>query len=82
MAALREITFVTGNADKLRELRTILEGVVNVVNKKIDLPELQGEVEDIIREKCKLAAAEVHFFTFSLRVWFKLLISYMHCFDV
>merc|ERR1712039_704979 len=28
----------------------------NITSQKIDLPELQGEPEDIAREKCKLAA--------------------------
>ena len=28
-------------------------------NEKLDLPELQGEPEDVAREKCKLAAERV-----------------------
>mmetsp|Transcript_32805 Transcript_32805/g.104617 ORF Transcript_32805/g.104617 Transcript_32805/m.104617 type:complete len:202 (-) Transcript_32805:458-1063(-) len=55
------ITFVTGNAKKLEEVVAILgrEGSLPfaVGNRKIDLPELQGEPEDIAREKCKVAAA-------------------------
>eukprot|EP00741_Cyanophora_paradoxa_P005748 tig00000946_g5570.t1 len=31
-----------------------------MVSKKIDRPELQGEPEDISREKCRIAAAEVN----------------------
>lgn len=61
------LTFVTGNAKKLEEVRAILgadakTGVVlpfDVVSQKIDLPELQGEPEDVAREKCLLAAREV-----------------------
>ena len=54
------ITFVTGNAKKLEEVKAILarEGELpfDVGNQKIDLPELQGEPDDIAKEKCKLAA--------------------------
>ena len=30
-----------------------------LVNQKVDLPELQGEPEEISAEKCKLAASQV-----------------------
>jgi len=58
------LTFVTGNAKKLEEVRSILrsgekELPFSVTNKKIDLPELQGLSADIALEKCKLAAASV-----------------------
>lgn len=55
------ITFVTGNCDKLREVSQILMSKTNVnpkfkiISKKLDLPELQGEPEDIARQKCELA---------------------------
>ena len=56
------VVFVTGNAKKLEEVRTILGGEdlpITLTSQKVDLPELQGEPEDISREKCKLAAAQV-----------------------
>eukprot|EP00181_Compsopogon_caeruleus_P003484 CAMPEP_0184680878 /NCGR_PEP_ID=MMETSP0312-20130426/3807_1 /TAXON_ID=31354 /ORGANISM="Compsopogon coeruleus, Strain SAG 36.94" /LENGTH=226 /DNA_ID=CAMNT_0027131307 /DNA_START=150 /DNA_END=830 /DNA_ORIENTATION=- len=68
------ITFVTGNQKKLDEVVAILassaaaetvgspevEGFPFVlVARKVELPELQGEPEDIAREKCRLAAREV-----------------------
>uniref|UniRef100_A0A7S0G3M7 Inosine triphosphate pyrophosphatase n=1 Tax=Rhodosorus marinus TaxID=101924 RepID=A0A7S0G3M7_9RHOD len=55
------ITFVTGNAKKLEEFRTIVgnELKVTFVSKKLDLPELQGEPEDIAKEKCRLAAQDI-----------------------
>lgn len=60
MCAKPSITFVTGNAKKLEEVVAILGDGVElpfaVGNRKLDLPELQGEPEDIAREKCKLAA--------------------------
>tara|TARA_B110000967_G_C18706700_1_gene470603 strand:- start:180 stop:758 length:579 start_codon:yes stop_codon:yes gene_type:complete len=57
------ITFVTGNINKLNEVKAILIGEtgrgLNIVNKKLDLPELQGEPEFVAREKCRLASIEV-----------------------
>ena len=57
-----QITFVTGNAKKLEEVRQILGGedlAFTLVSQKVDLPELQGEPDEISREKCKLAAQAV-----------------------
>mmetsp|Transcript_18601 Transcript_18601/g.46938 ORF Transcript_18601/g.46938 Transcript_18601/m.46938 type:complete len:205 (-) Transcript_18601:120-734(-) len=54
----KPITFVTGNAKKLAEVRAIVGEELPMTSKKIDLPELQGEPEDVSREKCKLAAKE------------------------
>ncbi|GJQ08785.1 hypothetical protein GpartN1_g576.t1 [Galdieria partita] len=55
------ITFVTGNQNKLNEVRSILAKVdkVFIESKYVDLPELQGEPEDIAKEKCRLAAKAV-----------------------
>lgn len=56
------VTFVTGNAKKLEEVRAILGAEalpVTIVSRKIDLPELQGEPSEISKEKCLLAAREV-----------------------
>lgn len=62
------LTFVTGNAKKLEEVKLFLAASTGgddaalpylLTNQKIDLPELQGEPDEISREKCKLAAAEV-----------------------
>ena len=58
-----KVTFVTGNAKKLEEVKAILSSggalPVEIVSQKIDLPELQGEPEEISVEKCMLAAKEV-----------------------
>ena len=61
MAAKRTLVFVTGNANKLREVTQILgdDFPWTIVAKNIDLPELQGEPDDISIQKCKLAAAEI-----------------------
>jgi hypothetical protein len=58
-AGKKTVIFVTGNANKLREVQQILGDFVNVASRKVDLPELQGEPDDIAVEKCRLAAAEV-----------------------
>ena len=60
--APKPLTFVTGNAKKLEEVKAILAKggcPFVVVNTKVDLPELQGEPEEVSREKCKLAVAQV-----------------------
>ena len=55
------ITFVTGNAKKLEEVRAILgkDFPRDIVPKKIDLPELQGEIDEICILKCKEAKMHV-----------------------
>ena len=62
------LTFVTGNKKKLEEVQQIL-GKDNdqgdqdlpyiITNRKLDLPELQGDPNEIAIEKCKLAAKEI-----------------------
>ncbi|GER34791.1 inosine triphosphate pyrophosphatase family protein [Striga asiatica] len=73
------VTFVTGNAKKLEEVRTILGNSIPFRSVKLDrtllfhalivspfsfardiLPELQGEPEEISKEKARLAAKEVN----------------------
>eukprot|EP00195_Chlamydomonas_chlamydogama_P016359 CAMPEP_0202900932 /NCGR_PEP_ID=MMETSP1392-20130828/12151_1 /ASSEMBLY_ACC=CAM_ASM_000868 /TAXON_ID=225041 /ORGANISM="Chlamydomonas chlamydogama, Strain SAG 11-48b" /LENGTH=194 /DNA_ID=CAMNT_0049587391 /DNA_START=126 /DNA_END=710 /DNA_ORIENTATION=+ len=58
-----KVYFVTGNKKKLEEVIAILEAgeklPFEVEAKKLDLPELQGEPEEISREKCRIAAKEV-----------------------
>eukprot|EP00899_Mesostigma_viride_P016505 jgi/Mesvir1/24856/Mv22091-RA.2 len=56
----RAVTFVTGNVNKLREVEAILGDAVPLRNQMINLPELQGEPEEISRQKCRLAAQQIH----------------------
>ncbi|XP_071947293.1 inosine triphosphate pyrophosphatase-like isoform X1 [Antedon mediterranea] len=56
---IRKLIFVTGNANKLREVKAILGEQIQVVSQKIDLPEFQGEPDDICINKCKEATKEV-----------------------
>lgn len=57
----KPITFITGNAKKLEEVIAILGASFSrqIVSKKVDLPELQGEVDDICIKKCQEAARQV-----------------------
>jgi ribokinase/non-canonical purine NTP pyrophosphatase (RdgB/HAM1 family) len=58
------LTFVTGNKNKLEEVKQILASAgalpFEMTNRKIDLPELQGDPSEIAAEKCRLAAQEVN----------------------
>ncbi|KAI4828755.1 hypothetical protein KUCAC02_022831 [Chaenocephalus aceratus] len=57
----RSVVFVTGNAKKLEEVIQILGDrfPYKLVSKKIDLPEYQGEPDEISIHKCKEAARQV-----------------------
>jgi len=52
----KDITFVTGNANKIRETERII-GPLTI--KHMDLPEFQGDPREIALKKCKLAAEAV-----------------------
>eukprot|EP01059_Diplonema_ambulator_P000035 TRINITY_DN10027_c0_g1_i1.p1 TRINITY_DN10027_c0_g1~~TRINITY_DN10027_c0_g1_i1.p1 ORF type:complete len:213 (+),score=72.07 TRINITY_DN10027_c0_g1_i1:46-639(+) len=58
--SLPSVTFVTGNANKLKEVNAILSGSVEVMSRKVDLPELQGEPLDIAKEKAKEACRQLN----------------------
>ena len=66
------ITFITGNENKLEEVRNILNSnesttstististTFEIKGMKIDLPEIQGSPENIIIEKCRVASEKV-----------------------
>ncbi|KAF2352382.1 Inosine triphosphate pyrophosphatase [Trinorchestia longiramus] len=57
----KPLTFVTGNAKKLKEVVAILGDSfpVSIRSLAIDLPEYQGEADDVTRKKCLAAAQEV-----------------------
>ncbi|KAF9606359.1 hypothetical protein IFM89_025027 [Coptis chinensis] len=56
----RPVTFVTGNAKKLEEVKAILGHSIPFHSLKLDLPELQGEPEEISKEKARLASLQVN----------------------
>lgn len=62
MALPEKIYFVTGNANKWLEVKDILGPHLNNVLQQatIDLPELQGTIEEIAILKCKHAAKELN----------------------
>ncbi|KAI8816968.1 inosine triphosphate pyrophosphatase [Fimicolochytrium jonesii] len=58
MSAQEPLVFVTGNANKLREVQAILSPTgLAVTNHKLDLPELQGTTQTVSREKARHACA-------------------------
>lgn len=53
----RCLTFVTGNANKLREVKSILEpGGIRVRSIALDIEEIQGTIDDVTESKCRKAA--------------------------
>ncbi|XP_003426633.1 inosine triphosphate pyrophosphatase isoform X1 [Nasonia vitripennis] len=56
--AAKPIVFVTGNAKKLEEFIAILGPRFprEITSRKIDLPEYQGEIDEICIKKCRTAA--------------------------
>ncbi|GLJ25131.1 hypothetical protein SUGI_0480640 [Cryptomeria japonica] len=59
-AVIKPVTFVTGNAKKLEEVKMIFGQTVTLQSLKLDLPELQGEPENISKEKARLASRQVN----------------------
>ncbi|VDK60950.1 unnamed protein product [Anisakis simplex] len=59
MATKRTLKFVTGNANKLREVRAILSPHIEVESVDLDLAEYQGEPDEIARKKCADAAKQL-----------------------
>lgn len=58
--APKSLNFITGNKNKLAEVQAILAPTgVKLSNQSIDLPELQGTIEEISLAKCEQAAKVV-----------------------
>ena len=55
---VQKITFITGNANKLKEFQAIMSDVtdIEIDNMKLDLDEYQGTPQEIALKKAKLAA--------------------------
>lgn len=56
---LSKLNFITGNKNKLTEVRAILGSVIEVDNQAVDVPEIQGTIEEIAKEKARRAAETV-----------------------
>jgi inosine triphosphate pyrophosphatase len=50
------VNFITGNANKLIEVKAILEPAIQVENQELDLIEIQGTLEEVTLDKCRRAA--------------------------
>lgn len=58
----KTLNFITGNVNKLSEVRAILADVQGLQVQSRDVPELneiQGTIEEVARDKCSKAAAVV-----------------------
>ncbi|KAL9640481.1 MAG: hypothetical protein Q9164_000231 [Protoblastenia rupestris] len=53
---IKELHFITGNQDKLVEVQAILDNVVPLKSRSLDLVEIQGTIEEISIDKCRRAA--------------------------
>lgn len=55
--APRVVNLITGNTNKLADIKAILEPRgIQVESQELDLPEIQGTIEDITIAKCRRAA--------------------------
>jgi inosine triphosphate pyrophosphatase len=59
MITTAKLNFVTSNKNKLAEVRAILGNVVEIDSQAIEVPEIQGSIEEIAKDKARRAAEEV-----------------------
>ncbi|KAJ5033478.1 uncharacterized protein L3040_008593 [Drepanopeziza brunnea f. sp. 'multigermtubi'] len=58
--APKQLNFITGNKNKLAEVKAILGDTVNLQSQALDLVEIQGTIEEVSADKCRRAAAAVN----------------------
>ena len=58
--APKTLNFITGNANKLLEVRAILGAAVDIQSQAVELPEIQGSIEEVSKDKCRRAADAVN----------------------
>lgn len=63
---MKTCTFVTGNANKILEVKAILGERVAIKPLALDIPEIQGTLEEIATDKCRRAAKIVKISSLSL----------------
>ncbi|KAF5560637.1 Ham1 family [Fusarium phyllophilum] len=56
---MAEINLITGNANKIADIKAILAPGITVRNQSLELPEIQGSIEEITIAKCRRAAEMV-----------------------
>ncbi|KAF4212350.1 hypothetical protein CNMCM5878_001283 [Aspergillus fumigatiaffinis] len=59
MTTTAKLNFITGNKNKLTEVKAILGNVVEIDSQAIEVPEIQGSIEEIAKEKARRAAEEI-----------------------
>ena len=59
MSVPKKLNFITGNANKLAEVKAIIGNSLEIVNQAVDVPEIQGTSEEIAKEKSRRAAEAV-----------------------
>lgn len=55
----KELNFITGNKNKVAEVKVILGDIVTLQSRSLDLVEIQGTIEAISSDKCRRAAEKV-----------------------
>lgn len=55
-----ELNFITGNENKLAEVKAILGDIIALRSQSLDLVEIQGSIEEISSDKCRRAAEMVN----------------------
>ncbi|ATZ48381.1 Bcham1 [Botrytis cinerea B05.10] len=56
MAPPKTLNFITGNKNKLIEVKAILGDTIDLQSQSLDLVEIQGTIEEISSDKCRRAA--------------------------
>ena len=60
---MSKLVFVTGNANKLREVKEILlksaPGLFDITSRDLDLPEIQGTTQEVAKAKVEAAAIAI-----------------------
>lgn len=59
MSPPKQLNFITGNKNKLTEVKAILGSVIDLQSQALDLVEIQGTIEEISADKCRRAAEAV-----------------------
>lgn len=54
--APKQLFFITGNKNKLTEVKAILGDAVDLQSQSLDLVEIQGTIDEISTDKCRRAA--------------------------
>lgn len=58
---MKSLLFITSNANKLAEVNAIIGNHIELTSQNLDLPEIQGSIEEISKDKCQQAAKTVRY---------------------